>query len=237
MLNVLVSKIYKALFLRGEDIEAKRVHIIVKFMFLIIGLVSIYMGHYITSIFSILVIFLLSLYYGLKSEYISSIIIASIPALWLALTNFIVVFLLKSIIDVNAILIVFIKVISATLIILWFMFILTPIELYNIIIKLRRGNPVYPLLTWRLIPLGLREVEESYIIQRMKNEPIWKSLAISTASMIERGDKIIEANIHKLSIKLNKPLPYKYLLKPTLIFITVTFSTATISILEYLNLI
>ena len=237
MLNVLVSKIYKALFLRGEDIEAKHVHIIVKFMFLIIGLVSIYMGHYITSIFSILVIFLLSLYYGLKSEYISSIIIASIPALWLALTNFIVVFFIKSIIDVNAILIVFTKVISATLIILWFTFILTPIELYNIIIKLRRGNPVYPLLTWRLIPLGLREVEESYIIQRMKSEPIWKSLAISTASMIERGDKIIEANVHKLSIKLNKPLPYKYLLKPTLIFITVTFSTATISILEYLNLI
>jgi len=232
MLSILISRIYRALFLRGDDLELKHAHMHVKLIFLITGLISIYTGSYITSITVIILGLLLSLYYDFSKEYCSALVIALIPALWLALTNLLIVAVVKGTLSIHALTIVFLKVIAATLIILLFMIMLSPIELCNIIVKLGRGNPIYPLMTWRFIPLGLKEVEESYIIQRLKGEAIWKSLAIASASMIERGDRIIEANIHKLNLKLRKLLPYLYYLRPTIILSLCTILLIFIAFLE-----
>ncbi len=220
MLGWLISKIYEALF---TDVEsgAKKTHILVKIIFTITILVCVGLGLYqsITGLIAVIVVMLLS---ELTFIIIPVLIISSIPALWFSLSNTILL-ALNGELNYITILEVYVRTLTASIAILLFIVALNPYELSGILYRLGlRRQCLTPVMIWRLMPLALKDVVEAYGLQKLKNQALWKSIAISTASMFEKSDLLLESNGLKLEVGVIEPLPYEYSMKYTLLFSIVT---------------
>ncbi len=217
MLGWIASKIYEALFTDIES-DAKKTHILAKISFTIMVLVCVGLGFHQSLLALALMIVLMELS-GLASAIIPSLIVSSIPALWFGVSNAILLYYNGGI-DYYIVLGVFVRTLTASMVILLFIAMLNPYELSRIVYKLgARKSSLIPVMVWRLMPLALRDVVEAYGIQKLKKQSLWKSIAISTASMLEKSDFILESNGLKLEAGLVEPLPYKYSWKHTITYI------------------
>lgn len=77
------------------------------------------------------------------------------------------------------------------------------------------------LLTWRLIPLSMKILDESYSIAKLKGDPLWRSLVSTTATLYIKSGCLVEAlyiygtEIEKVSLK---PLVKKYSIQNTILY-------------------
>ena len=220
MLGWLAGKIYEALF---TDVEsgAKKTHILVKTVFTITILVCVGIGLY-QSVAGLIMVVIVMLLSGLASIIPPVLIISSIPALWFSLSNAILLSLNGEFNHI-AVIEVYVRALTASAAILLLIAALNPYELSRILYRLGlRKQSLIPIMVWRLMPLALRDVVEAYGIQKLKNQALWKSIAISTASMLEKSDMILESNGLKLEVGVVEPLPYEYSMKYTLLFSAAT---------------
>ncbi len=67
------------------------------------------------------------------------------------------------------------------------------------LLKLPRWIIVSTLLIWRLIPLSMRIVDESYSIARLKGDSIWRGLVAATATLYIKASGMTEALYMKSS--------------------------------------
>ncbi len=230
MLGWLTGKIYEALF---TDVEsgAKKTHILVKIVFAITILVCVGLGFYqsIAGLIAVVIVMLLS---GLVSIIPPVLVISSIPALWFSLSNAILLSL-NGELNYIVVLEVYVRTLTASTAILLFIATLNPYELSRILYRLGlKKQCLIPVMVWRLMPLALRDVVEAYGLQKLKNQALWKSIAISTASMFEKSDMMLESNGLKLEVGVVGPPPYEYSMKYTLLFSAATM-LVILSILFY----
>ena len=217
MLGWIAGKIYEALFTDVES-DAKKTHILAKIFFTAMVLVCVGLGFH-QSLLALALMIALMVFSRLTSTIIPSLIVSSIPALWLSASNAILLYYNGGV-DPYVVLGVFVRTLTASMAILLFIAMLNPYELSRIVYKLgARKSSLIPVMVWRLMPLALRDVVEAYGIQKLKKQSLWKSIAISTASMLEKSDFILESNGLKLEAGLVEPLPYRYSWKHTIIYI------------------
>lgn len=114
-----------------------------------------------------------------------------------------------------------------------FIFVMTsPIEVHNIIYMLTgRRICAYPLLLWRLVPLGLKNFIDSLSVGKLKGEGVTKRVPPAVAGMIEIT-RFMEEYCYwrlrlgpKCPLKLNRSA--KYTLALTLGSIVVAVATST----------
>ncbi len=151
----------------------------------------------------------------------ASIILSSIPAGWYALTAYIVSLLgIPPYISLIDALMIYTRALSYSITILFIAYMVSPVKLANILIELGKpGSSIMPLLTWRLMPLGLKYMRESMMIGALKGEPASKRLAPALAALLEAGSKTLYANYHRLGSPPIHPLPARNNKKYTLIIL------------------
>ncbi len=217
-LSILVSLVYKSMFLSSED-NLRRSHLVAKILFILSMLYIVNTARYDGAFLVIAMCFILTMFFRGASVYIASLVLSTLPATWLALSAlFLQPFMTYSITYGDALLI-FVKTLAASQSIIFFISALSPVELANIIAKISPRAALYPIVTWRLIPLALKDVTEALMIQSLKNEDAWRALAVAIASQFERTNRIEEANIYRLEHGLLKPVPRSTSLSSTLILV------------------
>ncbi len=215
MIGWLAGKIYEALF-TDVDSKAKKIHIVVKIAYIVLIFYCVGKGFY-TSLIGLLSMLLLAMVTGLSYAMVPALIVSSIPALWLSLSNALVLYLTSNF-KYMSIIEVYVRSLTASLAILLFIVMLSPYELSRILYKLGfKRQSLMPVMMWRLTPLALKDVVEAYSLQRLRRQPLWKSIAISTASMLEKSELLLESNGLKLETGLREPLPYEYSVKYTVL--------------------
>ncbi len=222
MLGWLVGKIYEALF-TDVDSGAKKTHILVKIFLALIVLACVGLGLY-KSIIALVAVIVVMLFSGLSFIIIPVLIISSIPALWLSLSNA-VVLLFNNTFNYFIVVEVYVRALTASVAILFFIVSLSPYEISRILHKIGlKRHSLASVMVWRLMPLALRDVIEAYGIQKLKKQALWKGIAIATASMLEKSEMLVESNGLKLEAGLVEPLPYRYSMKYTVLYLAVTIA-------------
>ncbi|MCC6025112.1 MAG: hypothetical protein LM555_02300 [Desulfurococcaceae archaeon] len=85
---------------------------------------------------------------------------------------------------------------------------ISPVELYNALHTLGAKHfSSYPLLVWRLMPLGLRNFTDSVAVGYLKREKITSRIPPATASIIEAGWFIEEYSYWRLRVKSKTQIP------------------------------
>jgi len=98
-----------------------------------------------------------------------------------------------------------------------------PIYLSYIFEKLHlpKWTIISTLLTWRLIPMSMKILDESYSIAKLKGDPLWRSLVSATATLYIKSGHLVEAlyiygtEIEKASLR---PLVKKYNIQNTILY-------------------
>ncbi len=221
MLGWLVNKVYESLFL-ATDTGVRRAHIIAKAMAVVLVVYSVSKG-LATSIIALTVLLILAYFGGLKSSIKPMLIVSSIPALWLSISGWLTAYVTVHSISPLALLSIYVRSLTFSFAILFFLTSLSPYELARIMwfTGLKKYS-IAPLLLWRLTPVMLRDVADAYSVQRVKGEKIWKSIAISTAAILEHKRFLLEYSYFKLSCELLKPVPYSYKLNYTMTLIAMS---------------
>lgn len=231
MIGWLIGKVYEALF-TSLDVGIRRAHILSKILLLAVSFLMVAHGLW-SSLVLLAVLCVIIVVCGFKYTLKSMIIVSSIPAIWLALTGFIVSYIIRGYVNVVIILEIFTRTIAISLSIALFIASLSPYELSNILWRLGfRNTCIVPIALWRLTPIALRDMVEAYNVQKLKGERIWKALAIATASMLEHRDFMLEYNFHKLSVSLAKPVPYKHDFTATLLLVLVSVALIMLLLIQ-----
>ncbi len=216
MIGWLVNKVYESLFL-ASNTGVRRAHILAKTMLTILVVYSVSRG-LIPSIIALLVLVALMYLGGLKSSIKSMLIVSSIPALWLSISGWLTAYITTHDTSPIALFSIYVRSLTFSLAILFLLASLSPYELSRIMWLTGLGKySIAPLLLWRLTPVMLKDVVDAYSVQRVKGEKLWKSIAISTAAMLEHRKFLVEYSYFKLSCKLLRPIPYDYRLNYTVI--------------------
>jgi hypothetical protein len=197
------------LFLTGES-GFRRANPILKLLYLATALyIFITRMDYLSSIYiTILSCILGGLDKGVRWVY-SALVLSAIPAAWFGLTTYVMIVAGMVHGHYDPIL-VFIRTIALSIIILFYASITSPTRVYNIMVRLGLERyAVTPLLTWRIIPYGLKNMVESLAITSLKRERIGRRIAPAIASIIELGDNIRLSSYPKIYNPPHKTIPYK----------------------------
>lgn len=159
-------------------------------------------------IVALLIVLILSAIVTGPSWVYATIVLSSIPAGWYAVTAYVTSLLgIPPYISLVDALMIYVRMLSYSEIILFGASMISPVKTTNILRRLGfQGSAVLPLLMWRLMPLGLRYMEESMMIGRLKGEPATRRIAPALAVMIEAGEKIHKANYHRLKTPISGEL-------------------------------
>jgi len=88
-------------------------------------------------------------------------------------------------------------------------------------LHLPRWVMISTLLIWRLIPMSMKILDESYSIAKLKGDPLWRSLVSATATLYIKSSHLVEAlyiygtEIEKASLR---PLVKKYSIRNTVLY-------------------
>ncbi len=130
----------------------------------------------------------------------SAFTLSSIPAAWYAGTAYAVSLMgvPPKITLVDAVLI-YLRVLSYSVTILFIAYMISPVKLLNLLRRARfPAGGLLVMMTWRMMPLGLRFMMESVMIGSLKGEPASRRLAPGLAALMEAGERILRANYHRL---------------------------------------
>lgn len=221
MFGWLVSRVYEALFVAG-DVGFRRAHIVVKILFTLSTVYAVSRGLEYSIIPLVLIIASMAFTeqrYSVKP----ALIVSSIPAIWLALTGALIRYLIGEGVGPMSIFEVYVKTLTMSLVLVFFVASMSPYELSMILWRLgSRKYSIIPVALWRLTPVVLRDIIEAYNVQKLKGEKLWKALAVSTASALEHRDFLLEYNYHKLGVELVEPAPHSYDSRATLLLLLET---------------
>ncbi len=155
--------------------------------------------------------------------FLYSFILALIPTVWYIITS------LPFTHSVSASVYIGIRVLINTLSILTGVFMLNPMEISFILSKLGiKEWSVYPALLWKVIPHTLRDMESALLVNDLKNEKLWKGVAISLLASLEYS-KLYEEALY-LRLRYFKPR-FNYDTKALLMHILPLISLLTYVIL------
>ena len=120
--------------------------------------------------------------------FLYSFVLALIPTVWYILTS------LPFTHSISTSTYIGIRVLVNTLSILTGVFMLNPMEISFILSKLGiKEWSAYPALLWKVIPHTLRDMESALLVNDLKNEKLWKGVAISLLASLEYSKLYEEA--------------------------------------------
>jgi hypothetical protein len=208
IIGLLIDLVYKSLFLRGEG-GYRSVCLPLKILFVVVSIYYFLVSGMYGSIILIIIVSILGLLdYGYK-WIISAYTLSSIPGVWYALTAYILGLLNPSLMpNIWGLLSIYFRTTCFSYLLLFILAITSPTRLANIIYRLGFGKTASaPLLLWRMMPYGLKAMQESLAIGELKGEPVSKRLAPAIASLIEYSKYVGEANYYRLRSPMRISIP------------------------------
>jgi len=208
------SIVYKTFFLSG-DTGFRRAHWAVKIAHVAIVALIIAIGDTRLLVELSLISMILGLY-SLGYEWVvSTLALSAILSVYMSLTALIASLIGIAPISLERALLIAIRTLALSTTLAFTFTIISPLEITSLLIKLgaRRASAT-PLLTWRLIPYGLKSFIESLQVGYVKGERTLSRIPPAVASIVEAGRLIEEYCFYKLSSKAKLPIlphyDYKY---------------------------
>ncbi len=172
---------------------------------MVVSAILIYGDRGVIGLFTLLILIGL-LFYDRVWIY-STYILSSIPGFWYAVTAYLYLLIAGLPINLYSIVMIYLRTTTYSLLVLFIGSIISPVELSNLIHKLKGGEKALsPTLLWRLTPLGLKYMYDSLSIGWLKGEPVKNRLAPAIAALLETGDRIEKSCYHRLKTPLNMPI-------------------------------
>jgi len=165
---------------------------------------------------SIIPIALITIYYILYSmikQLLYGALVSAIPSLWMSLSNVLALYIMAKPIDIFNVLTIFIKAEVGALAILFVMHNINIFELTYISQLISKKLTFATILLMRILPHFLKEAYEMIYIHKLKNEKMWKTLAM----LFIRSDEIIAFFTEGLYLKRNNINPKLLYKKYTLL--------------------
>lgn len=165
---------------------------------------------------SIIPITLITIYYILYSmikQLLYGALVVAIPSLWMSLSNVLALYIMAKPIDIFNVLTIFIKAEVGALAILFVMHNINIFELTYISQLLSKKLTFTLILLMRVLPHFLKEAYEMIYIHKLKNEKMWKTLAM----LFIRSDEITAFFTEGLYLKRNHINPKLLYKKHTLL--------------------
>ncbi len=235
IIGVLIDLVYKSLFLRGES-GYRSVYSLVKMFFIIVSLYYFLVSGMNGSVILIIIVSILGLLdYG-REWVISAYTLSSIPGIWYALTAYILGLFNPSLMpSIYGLLSIYLRTTCFSYILLFILAIISPTRLTNIIYRLGfRENASAPLLLWRMMPYGLKAMQESLAIGELKGEPVSRRLAPAIASLIEYSRYVDEANYYRLRSPMRRSIPLLIDKKYSVILLIASLIILLLIIISYI---
>lgn len=219
VLGWLVAIVYKALFLKG-DTGFKQAHWVVKALHLTLVSMAILSGNPLVYTGAFTLFILLGLLSPGYEWAASTLILSSLISIYMSATALLASLAGVAPITLTDAVLIALKTASLSTMLAFSFIIISPLEISSLLIKLGAGRlAALPLLTWRLMPLGLKTFVESLQIGRVKGERVSARIPPAVAGLMEAGGFIEEYCFHRLSTGAKHPvLPY-YSSKYTLILL------------------
>jgi len=231
LIGFLINHVYRSLFIRGEG-GYRSAYSLLKIFFIATTLYAYICSHSVLTIYLVALITLMALLDQGLYWILSSTILSLIPGLWYGLSALIMSLLNLSrpVSPETAVWIGF-RTFTLSYMIIFYATLISPVKLYNTLLRIRGEYASAPLLLWRTIPYGLTNMNTSLAIALLKNEKIWRRIAPATASLIEMGDLIKKNSFYKLVIKPKHMLKTKRSLRHETILIATSLTTLTLAII------
>jgi len=149
-------------------------------------------------------------------EPFSMLVLSSIPAVWMASTGALFLWLSSSL-TLSSFIGIFYKTLFYSFSAMLVVSILTPSDISAVLYRFTR-KIAFPFLLWSLIPFQLRDAEISLRVQEMKGNPLSSSIFIIFSEQLERADQIMLANSSRLSAGAKRLIRKRESRKFTMIF-------------------
>ncbi|MGC8975120.1 MAG: hypothetical protein ACP5KB_02855 [Thermoprotei archaeon] len=210
VLRLFTLLLFRSIFIYG-DIEGRHVPFLIN-LALLITQVLVARGGYeclVVVLASVLFIYAVR---GSGKVITYSSVLALIPSTW----YFIVSLPFTTSLVTSAV--ISLRVFTVSLSFLCFFYFLNPVEISFLLRLLHLKNaPLYPVLTWRVIPHIMRDMETALLVGEMKRVETWKSLAITVLTTEEYVSLYEEGLFSKPEYRPS----YEYSIKHTLITVLV----------------
>jgi len=196
----LISVVYRTFFLKG-DTGFKTAHWAVKVVHILLVAVVLASGD--TRLLAGLALSLVILgFISPGREWVASTLaLSTIVSLYMSLTALLGSLVGLAPVSVEDAVVIGVKTLTVSISIAFTFTLISPLEISALLVKLgaRRAGS-FPLLTWRLIPYGLKSFVESLQIGYVKGEKTSSRIPPAVASILEIGGFIEEYCFHKLNI-------------------------------------
>lgn len=210
LLRLITSLLFRSVFIYG-DIEGRHVPIMINLALLVTQILVARGGieRLLVVLASVLLTYVIR---GSSKVVVYSGVLALIPSTWYFVVSlpFTTSFLTSALIAL--------RVFTVSLSFLCFFYFLNPVEISFVLRLLNLGNlSLYPVLTWRVIPHVMRDMETALLVGEMKKVEAWKSLAVAVLTTEEYVSLYEEGLFSKPEYKPS----YEYSIKHTFITLVV----------------
>lgn len=210
VLRLFTSLLFRSIFIYG-DIEGRRVPLIINAALLATQILVARDGgeRLLVVLASVTLIYLVR---GSGKVITYSGVLALVPTTWYFMVS------LPFTASFSASALIALRVFTVSLSFLCFFYFLNPVEVSFILRLLRLEKAsLYPVLTWRVVPHIMRDLETALLVGEMKKSETWRSLAIAVLTTEEYVSLYEEGLFSKPEYKPS----YKYSPKHTLITLAV----------------
>ncbi len=198
IITLLINLSYRSLFLTPENFMNKA-KTSLKTLFLALSFVYILIEE---KYYPVILLPYLVLYIYKENrllQFLSILTLSLVPAIWMALTSYITNYLMGELFSYQYYISVTLRTLLFSMIIITYIASLRPGDLAFFLYK-TGNNKLYPYITWRLIPLILKDTVIAIQAQHLKGEKTWKALQVSIANQLERKDKITAINYSLITL-------------------------------------
>jgi hypothetical protein len=223
-LTWLISIAYKSIFLTG-DAGLKRAHVATKVLFAT-SLLVVYTLSPEKAPLVLPVLLILGLLHAGLEWITATITLTGLVGAYLGCSSYLLSFTgLYTMTPLQVLLVVFRSITIGFAVILVFNMI-SPAELYNALHVLgAKQFSSYPLLVWRLMPLGLRNFVDAVAVGYLKREKITSRIPPATASVIEAGWFIEEYSYWRLRVKSKTQIPLSRSIVYSIVLVVASLTT------------
>jgi len=216
----LVSVVYRTFFLKG-DTGFKTTHWAVKVAHILLVTVVLASGdtHLLAGLALSLVI--LGFISPGREWVVSTLALSTIVSLYMSLTALLGSLVGLAPVSMENAVVIGVKTLTVSISIAFTFTLISPLEISALLVELgaRRAGS-FPLLTWRLIPYGLKSFVESLQIGYVKGEKTSSRIPPAVASILEIGGFMEEYCFHKLNTDAKHAVLPQYSAKYSLILFT-----------------
>lgn len=225
-LTWLISVVYKSMFLTG-DTGLRKAHIASKALFTF-SLILVYMHSPEKAPLLLPILLLLGFLHAGLEWIIATLTLTGLVSAYLASSAYLLSLTGLYTMTPLEVLSVTLRSITVGFALILLFNVISPVELYNALHALgAKRFSSYPLLVWRLIPLGLRNFVDSVAVGYLKREKITSRIPPATASVIEAGWFIEEYLYWRLRVKSKTQIP----LSRSIVYSIVLVVTSLITLL------